>query len=118
MILRWTKLDGRGGYAPGVIDEAGVRHLPAAEARALRAAVAEANLASLPREPQEVDEAGRQSICIDGTFTVIEKLDAQGRLYLMRACGIAEEPLRRLAQRLIALNPRLGDTARSRTKPR
>jgi hypothetical protein len=112
MILRWTRLDGRGGYAPGVIDEAGVRRLTAAEARALRAAIAQAGLASLPRELQEVDEAGHPSICIDGTFTVIEKLDAQGRIYLTRNCGIDEEPLRRLALSLIALSGRVNPDSR------
>jgi hypothetical protein len=108
MILRWARLDGRGGYAPGVIDEAGARHLTAAEARALRAAAAAPGLASLPREPREADGAGNLSICVDGTTVVIEKLDAGGRIYLTRDCGIDEEPLRRLAHALIALNPRLG----------
>lgn len=111
MILRWAKLDGRGGYAPGVIDEAGVRHLTAAEARALRAAIAEAGLASLPREPApEIDEAGTLTICADGTTYIIEELDAQERIYVTRHCGIDEEPLRRLVLTLTALNPRLEDT--------
>lgn len=119
MILRWARLDGRGGYAPGVIDEAGIRHLTESEARALRAAIAEAGLASLPREPREADETGNLKICIDGTTLVIEKLDSAGRIYLTRACGIDEEPLRRLALALIALNPRLGETGpRQGAKPR
>jgi hypothetical protein len=109
-VLRWARLNGRGGYAPGALAKAGLRHLSAAEATAFKSELAAAALASLGREERDAVPApdGSEGIlmCADGTTVVFEHLASEGRSYLARSCGVLEEPLQRLYDTVSRLEPR------------
>ncbi|MEA3048489.1 MAG: hypothetical protein QOG84_325 [Sphingomonadales bacterium] len=102
-ILRWADLNGRGGYEPGTLAREGSRPLRGSELRRFRSALAAAALGSLRRQEGDAivnDAAGTSTIrlCADGTTFVFEHLDASGRQYVVRQCGIEEKPARRLAR--------------------
>lgn len=67
----------------------------------LRSTLKSAALGSLPRQQSDhvINRDGTQSIriCADGTTFVFEHPDSRGRQYVVRDCGVDEEPLRRLA---------------------
>ena len=108
--LRWARLNGRGGYAPGRLARQRSRALAPHEVRRLKEALAAAALGSLPREeplaPADADGTEDIGICVDGTGFVFEHLSVDGRHFLSRSCGIEEERLRRLGETIIGLKLR------------
>jgi hypothetical protein len=109
-VLRWARLNGLGGYAPGGLARQGSRLLRPKESRRLKAALEGAALSSLPRDLpiRETKPDGTESLrlCIDGTAFVFEHLDAAGRAFVKRDCGPDEAGLRRLAEAIFRLRPR------------
>jgi len=109
-MLRWTRLSGRGGYAPGHPVRRGSRRLSPEETAQVSAALRAAALGSLPREhpfrTSNPDGTESFELCIDGTAFVFEHLDAQGRQFLLRNCDIKEEALQRLAATIFRLQSR------------
>ncbi len=107
--LRWARLNGRGGYAPGRLVRQGYRSLLSSELRDFRRALAAAALDSLSREEQVVfiDEEGNEYLrsCFDGTLLVFEHLTAHRRVYVVRHCTI-ENSVQRLADAIYRLRPR------------
>lgn len=110
-VLRWSRLSGRGGYAPGRLARQGSRPLRAPELREWRQTLAAAALATLTREAQDegvtIDADGSQnvSICVDGTMLVFEHLTSRGRDYVIRDCDI-EDSLQRLVNVVSRMRPR------------
>lgn len=110
LALRWARLDGKGGYAPGRLARDGARPLTRGEAGHLRRLLGEARLASQAREgpPMVTRRSGGSQVltlCVDGTEYVFEHLDVGGRAFVIRACTVPEKPLRRLLDAVIRLGP-------------
>ncbi len=109
--LRWVRLNGRGGYAPGALARQGTRQLRRDEVSQFGLALRSAEMGSLQRQEHEGisdNPDGSQSLtmCLDGTTYVFEHLSSQGRLFIVRSCGIDEEPLDRLAEVVFRLGSR------------
>jgi hypothetical protein len=110
-VLRWARLSGRGGYAPGRLVRQGSRPLRAAELRAWRQALTAAALPTLARQIRDegvtTDADGSQnvSICVDAPMFVFEHLAPGRRDYVIRDCDI-EDPLQRLLHILSRMKPR------------
>jgi hypothetical protein len=106
ITVRWVRLDGRGGYAPGKVARQGSRQLRPGEVRRFRSALAASKLGSVPREIANIGRFGEPlSLCVDGTQFVLEHLTANGRDYVVRECGIDEVPIRKLARIVFGFTP-------------
>jgi hypothetical protein len=108
-LLRWGRLNGRGGYAPGRLVRQGTRPLLATELGEFRHALVSGALSTLSRQEQVIfiDEQGNEVLrsCFDGTLLVLEHLTAHGRAYVVRRCTI-EDSLQRLADAVYRMKPR------------
>jgi hypothetical protein len=108
-VLRWVRLDGAGGYAPGNVAAAGVRMLHSRELSRFAAALEAAALPTLARDgPPETarennDGTQTLTICLHATHYVFEQLEPGGRRYVSRRSCYLEEPLERLAQVLFEI---------------
>ncbi len=105
-VLRWARLNGAGGYAPGRLARQGSRPLRAEELQAWREALAAATLGSLTQDergPVERED-GSIVICPDATTSIFEYLDRSGRTYVARYCEI-EAPLLRLESVVYNMQP-------------
>lgn len=106
--VRWTALDGQGGYAPGEVASAGGRGLAPAEWARLLAIVRAASLEDRPMEDPGAPESedGTTFICMDGTAWLIERVDASGRIFLERRfCGYPDRPLSEMIEAFVDLLP-------------
>ena len=110
-LMRWARLDGAGGYAPGNVATQGSRPLRPRELRRLTAALEEAALGSRPRKirddglVQNADGTTSLVICLHATHYVFEQLDEEGRRFVSRRSCDLEPPLHRLARVLYRLRP-------------
>ena len=108
--LRWARLDGAGGYAPGNIAQQGSRVMRPRELRHFMAAMDEAALGTRDRElepPVRTESDGTQAItiCLHATHYVFEDLGEQGHTFVVRQGCYMEKPLRRLVQTVFRLRP-------------
>jgi hypothetical protein len=112
--LRWVRLDGRGGYAPGRIAEEVSRPLTPNELDPFIAAFQEADLGSrkreLPPEPVRRGADGSEiiTICHHPTTYVFEHISRQGRVFITRDYCDIDEPLRRLVRAVFRLRANQG----------
>jgi hypothetical protein len=110
--LRWVRLTGAGGYAPGRIAEESLRRLAPAEWRAVTEAMDRADLPAQPRIEHfrsRPNEKGEITVCADGTTYVVELLDRDGWTFLERGCDFHEARLIRLVEAIFRLHPGRAD---------
>lgn len=106
VAIRWVRLNGRGGYSPGTVARRGSRRLRSGEVRRFRSALAAATLGSVPREIDDIGPDGEPlSLCVDGTYFVLEHVTASGRQFIVRECGIDEVAIRNLARVVFGFTP-------------
>ena len=126
VALRAVQLDSPGGYAPGKVASERRLVLAPAEARRLARAVARAGLGARPREPrfegvvENADGSQTLTLCLHATHYVLERLTAEGRVFLSRDACEVEPPQRRLIDAVLAIAPKFRFVERirpSRIKP-
>jgi hypothetical protein len=109
-MLHWVRLNGRGGYAPGIVAARGDRALRPDEVRALNHAIAAADLDHSPREVTDQgvhknpDGTESVTICADSVAFGIEVRNEGGWRFVALYCAWPA-PLAHLIRTVIRLRP-------------